>query len=277
MIVPLSPDCQVRFLSIYFQSFSWFSDLFVAHAENFWSLFQMDLFELLDDLPDYCWEIFDLFQLLNDYLRNDPNLCNGNFHQNLSERFSPLIDRYLDLMTESMEQSLISGYQNERWLPAVTAVSKPGRLETMLNGAAQTIPKIHAPLVVTNSAPFQNNSPDMPIKCTLNVPSKDQSTSATRLKRHSAIVCRPSVSTELSNQLGSSPPSFPSETFVCAGNSPGMNGSRACQTVVELLWRLHKLKRFVQELAWPDPVKAKALDERVRVLCAQMLREAVKR
>ncbi|KAA3681724.1 calcium-dependent secretion activator [Paragonimus westermani] len=259
------------------ESFSWFSDLFVAHAENFWSLFQMDLFELLDDLPDYCWEIFDLFQLLNDYLRNDPNLCNGNFHQNLSERFSPLVDRYLDLMAESMEQSLISGYQNERWLPAVTVVSKPGRLETMLNGAAQTIPKIHAPLVVTNSAPFPNNSPDMPVKCTLNVPSKDQSTSATRPKRHSAVVCRPSISTELPNQLGSSPPSFPSETFVCAGNSPGLNGSRACQTVVELLWRLHKLKRFVQELAWPDPVKAKALDERVRVLCAQMLREAVKR
>lgn len=70
---------------------------------------------------------------------------------------------------------------------------------------------------------------------------------------------------------------FTTEPFACPQSSSGMTGSSACQTVVELLWRLHKLKHFVQELSWPQSTKAKLLDEQVRVLCAQMLREAVKR
>ncbi|VDO71333.1 unnamed protein product [Schistosoma margrebowiei] len=95
------------------ESFSWFNDLFVEHTENFWYLFQMDLFELLDRLPEDCWEVFDLFQLLNNYLLNDSNLSNGRFHYELANRFTPLVDRYIGLMADSIEQALIEGCTNE--------------------------------------------------------------------------------------------------------------------------------------------------------------------
>ncbi|KER20260.1 hypothetical protein T265_11143 [Opisthorchis viverrini] len=255
-------------------SFSWFSDLFVAHAENFWSLFQMDLFDFLDQLPDYRWEIFELFQLLNDYLLNDTNLCNGHFHQNLANRFAPLVDSYIELMAEMTEQALITGYQNERWLPSITVVAGAGRMEVLPNGDTQSGLKVHPPLVATGSAPYTDNvatfagTDAMKQRLSVNLGAQ----------QHSPGEFRRSLGGNFQNPLFSiSGLPFTSEPFACPESSSGMVGSRACQTVIELLWRLHKLKYFVQELAWPQPVKAKDLSERIRVLCAQMLREGVKR
>ncbi|GAA54343.1 calcium-dependent secretion activator 1 [Clonorchis sinensis] len=256
------------------ESFSWFSDLFVAHAENFWSLFQMDLFDFLDQLPDYRWEIFELFQLLNDYLLNDTNLCNGHFHQNLASRFAPLVDSYIELMAELTEQALITGYQNERWLPSITVVAGAGRMEVLPNGDAQSGLKVHSPLVATGSASYTDNVTTFAgtdaMKQRLSVNLGAQQNSPGEFRR--------SLGGSFQNPLFSvSGLPFTSEPFSCPESSSGMIGSRACQTVIELLWRLHKLKYFVQELAWPQPVKAKDLNERIRVLCAQMLREGVKR
>ena len=53
------------------QAFAWFSDLMVEHAEIFWSLFAVDMDKVLaEQLPD-TWDSFQLFQVLNDYLRTD--------------------------------------------------------------------------------------------------------------------------------------------------------------------------------------------------------------
>ncbi|CAL8091958.1 unnamed protein product [Calicophoron daubneyi] len=247
------------------ESFAWFSDLFVAHAENFWSLFQMDLFEFLDKLPPQRWEVFDIFQLLNDYLANDANLCNGHFHQNLANRFAPLVDRYVELMAESIEQALISGYQNERWLPAGTVM---GGLE--INGSAQRLSKSQP------SSPYTmpERSPATSARCSMSIPGKESDRACPTGEYRSVL------STESVNPVSSAPACdlpFAAPSFVCSSSLSNMTGSRACQTAVELIWRLHKLKNFIQELAWPQTTKAKSLDEQIRVLCAQMLREAVKR
>lgn len=53
------------------QAFAWFSDLLVEHAEIFWSLFAVDMDSTLEMQPPDTWDSFPLFQLLNDYLRND--------------------------------------------------------------------------------------------------------------------------------------------------------------------------------------------------------------
>lgn len=67
-----------------------------------------------------------------------------------------------------------------------------------------------------------------------------------------------------------------SSAFAFPQSQFNMSESQACQTAVELLWRLHKLKTFVQELNWPEPIVAHDLNEQVRILCAQLLREALK-
>jgi calcium-dependent secretion activator len=53
------------------QAFAWFSDLLVEHAEIFWSLFAVDMDQVLAEQPPDTWDSFPLFQILNDYLRMD--------------------------------------------------------------------------------------------------------------------------------------------------------------------------------------------------------------
>lgn len=55
----------------HFQAFAWFSDLLVEHAEIFWSLFAVDMDQVLAEQPPDTWDSFPLFQILNDYLRTD--------------------------------------------------------------------------------------------------------------------------------------------------------------------------------------------------------------
>ncbi|XP_041348327.1 calcium-dependent secretion activator 1-like isoform X1 [Gigantopelta aegis] len=97
------------------EAFAWFSDLLVQHAEIFWSLFGVDMNAVLDAQPPDTWDSFPLFQLLNDYLRTDENLCNGRFHQQLRDVFAPQVVRYVDLMESSIAQSIHKGFEREKW------------------------------------------------------------------------------------------------------------------------------------------------------------------
>ncbi|XP_053377993.1 calcium-dependent secretion activator 1-like isoform X14 [Mercenaria mercenaria] len=96
-------------------AFAWFSDLLVEHAEIFWSLFAVDMDATLEAQPPDTWDSFPLFQLLNDYLRTDENLCNGKFHLHLRDMFAPQVVRYVDLMESSIAQSIHRGFEKERW------------------------------------------------------------------------------------------------------------------------------------------------------------------
>ncbi|XP_037078601.1 LOW QUALITY PROTEIN: calcium-dependent secretion activator-like, partial [Pollicipes pollicipes] len=97
------------------KAFAWFSDLLVEHAEIFWSLFAVDMDQVLSELPPDAWDSFPLFQILNDYLRTDDNLKNGRFHQHLRDTFAPIVVRYVDLMESSIAQSIHKGFERERW------------------------------------------------------------------------------------------------------------------------------------------------------------------
>ncbi|XP_046985562.1 calcium-dependent secretion activator-like [Schistocerca americana] len=97
------------------KAFAWFSDLLVEHAEIFWSLFAVDMDQVLAEQPPDTWDSFPLFQILNDYLRTDDNLKNGRFHQHLRDTFAPLVVRYVDLMESSIAQSIHKGFEKERW------------------------------------------------------------------------------------------------------------------------------------------------------------------
>ena len=84
--------------------------------------------------PD-TWDTFPLFQILNDYLRTDgekiaiiilvetfqekayfaDNLKNGKFHQHIRDTFAPQVIRYVDLMENSIGQSIHKGFEREKW------------------------------------------------------------------------------------------------------------------------------------------------------------------
>ncbi|RWS05469.1 calcium-dependent secretion activator-like protein [Dinothrombium tinctorium] len=99
----------------YADAFAWFSDLLVDHCEIFWSLFAVDMNTILAEQPPDTWESFPLFQVLNNYLRIDENLCGGRFHTLLRDTFAPQVIRYVDLMESSIAQSLHKGFEKEKW------------------------------------------------------------------------------------------------------------------------------------------------------------------
>uniref|UniRef100_A0A8C0J4J9 Calcium-dependent secretion activator 1 n=1 Tax=Chelonoidis abingdonii TaxID=106734 RepID=A0A8C0J4J9_CHEAB len=99
------------------EAFAWWSDLMVEHAETFLSLFAVDMDAALEVQPPDTWDSFPLFQLLNDFLRPDYNLCNGKFHKHLQDLFAPLVVRYVDLMESSIAQSIHRGFERESWEP----------------------------------------------------------------------------------------------------------------------------------------------------------------
>ncbi|XP_075678981.1 calcium-dependent secretion activator 1 isoform X1 [Dermatophagoides pteronyssinus] len=99
----------------YAEAFAWFSELLVEHCETFWTLFAVDMDTILSLQPPDTWESFPLFQVLNNYLRLDENLCGGRFHNHLRDTFAPQVIRYVDLMENTIGQALLKGYEKEKW------------------------------------------------------------------------------------------------------------------------------------------------------------------
>ncbi|XP_072340590.1 calcium-dependent secretion activator 2 isoform X15 [Scyliorhinus torazame] len=99
------------------EAFAWWPDLMAEHAEIFWSLFAVDMDATLEAQPPDSWDTFPLFQLLNNYLRNEPQLCNGKYHKHLQEFFVPLVVRYIDLMESAIAQSIHKSFEQETWQP----------------------------------------------------------------------------------------------------------------------------------------------------------------
>ncbi|XP_051568637.1 calcium-dependent secretion activator 1 isoform X3 [Myxocyprinus asiaticus] len=98
-------------------AFAWWSDLMTEHAENFLSLYGVEMDAALEIQSPESWDSFPLFQLLNDFLRNDYHLCNGKFHRHLQDLYAPLVVRYVDLMESSIAQSIHRGFERESWEP----------------------------------------------------------------------------------------------------------------------------------------------------------------
>ncbi|XP_046891035.1 calcium-dependent secretion activator 2 isoform X1 [Hypomesus transpacificus] len=97
------------------EAFSWWPEMMAEHAETFLSLYTVDMDGALQVQPVDSWDSFPLFQLLNNFLRTDPYLCDGAFHKHLQELFTPLVVRYIDLMESSIAQSIHRGFEQETW------------------------------------------------------------------------------------------------------------------------------------------------------------------
>uniref|UniRef100_A0AAY4BBP5 Calcium-dependent secretion activator 2 n=1 Tax=Denticeps clupeoides TaxID=299321 RepID=A0AAY4BBP5_9TELE len=108
----------ISYLSISKESqlaFAWWPDVMAEHAETFLSLYNVDMDTTLQVQAQDSWDSFPLFQLLNNFLRTDPHLCNGTFHKHLQDLYVPLVVRYIDLMESSIAQSIHRGFEQETW------------------------------------------------------------------------------------------------------------------------------------------------------------------
>ncbi|XP_065067036.1 calcium-dependent secretion activator 1-like isoform X2 [Rhopilema esculentum] len=97
------------------EALAWYSELMTEHTEIFWSLYAVDMDEVLACQPIDTWDSFVLFQMLNNYLRMEPTLCQGPFHCHLRNKFAPLVIRYIDLMESSVARSLDKTFTKETW------------------------------------------------------------------------------------------------------------------------------------------------------------------
>ncbi|XP_063302896.1 calcium-dependent secretion activator 2 isoform X3 [Pelobates fuscus] len=127
------------------EAFSSWPDLIAEHAEIFWALFSVDMNAALEVQPHDSWDSFPLFQLLNNFLRNDSLLCNGKFHKHLQELFVPLVIRYIDLMESSIAQSIHKGFEHETWQPVNNGSSTSEDLFWKLDALQDFIHDLHWP------------------------------------------------------------------------------------------------------------------------------------
>lgn len=67
----LTSNLCLHYFFICSQAFAWWPDLLAEHAEKFWALFTVDMDTALEAQPQDSWDSFPLFQLLNNFLRND--------------------------------------------------------------------------------------------------------------------------------------------------------------------------------------------------------------
>ena len=49
------------------------------------------------------------------YIVISDNLKNGKFHQHIRDTFAPQVIRYVDLMENSIGQSIHKGFEREKW------------------------------------------------------------------------------------------------------------------------------------------------------------------
>ncbi|XP_065135952.1 calcium-dependent secretion activator 1 isoform X14 [Paramisgurnus dabryanus] len=139
-------------------AFAWWSDLMVEHAENFLSLYGVDMDAALEIQSPESWDSFPLFQLLNDFLRADYHLCNGKFHKHLQDLYAPLVVRYVDLMESSIAQSIHRGFERESWEPVKSLTSNLPNVN--LPNVNLQIPKV--PNLPVPVAGLSVNLPQMP-------------------------------------------------------------------------------------------------------------------
>ncbi|XP_070814273.1 calcium-dependent secretion activator 1 isoform X2 [Chaetodon trifascialis] len=136
------------------EAFAWWSDLMVEHAETFLCLYSADMDTALEVQPPDSWDSFPLFQLLNDFLRMDYNLCNGKFHKHLQDLYAPLVVRYVDLMESSIAQSIHRGFERESWEPVKSLTSPLPNVNLQMPKVPNlTVPSVNLPQMPSISPP----------------------------------------------------------------------------------------------------------------------------
>ncbi|KAH8853555.1 Calcium-dependent secretion activator 1 [Schistosoma japonicum] len=234
------------------EAFSWFQDLLTEHAELFWNFFSVDMVAVLEIMPPDCWDSFPLFQLLNDYLSSEVSLKSGKFHQQLTQIYAPLVVRYVDLMEASIAQSISGGLDNGQ-LSSQNGSQNPDSS----TGATSTSTSFAASALETVGALGNVGS-------LVSAAAAGAANAANVAGRTGGLMAAATAAANAATQAATNPASI---------------GTTACIPVTssELLWKLEALQNFIRELHWPDIVFAEHLDNRLKMMAADMIDAAAQR
>ncbi|KAM7536012.1 hypothetical protein Aperf_G00000095309 [Anoplocephala perfoliata] len=236
------------------ESFAWFSDLLAEHAELFWSLFAADMVTVMEKIPPDCFDAFPLFQFLNDYLITEDGLKEGKFHQQIREIFAPIVIRYVDLMEASITQCIrgvplieggggsIGGTTSASMLSDAEQTGSSGG-----GGLASALGSIGSSL--TNAAANAANA----------------AAAGSGSLVSAAVNVAGGGGSSVSSGVGSG---FSSTRFGAGAAIPVSSE--------ELIWKLDSLQTFIRELHWTDAVFAEHLDNRLKMMAADMIDAAAK-
>ncbi|KAK1901923.1 Calcium-dependent secretion activator 1, partial [Dissostichus eleginoides] len=237
-------------------AFAWWSDLMVEHAETFLCLYSADMDAALEVQPPDSWDSFPLFQLLNDFLRMDYNLCNGKFHRHLQDLYAPLVVRYVDLMESSIAQSIHRGFERESWEP--------------VKSKSSTLPNVNLPKpkVETLTGPSANltHTPG------LSSPSWMADTKSTN---NGAQRCEAALSGSLLQSVTAAHPDCSLIRNLEDLKIPAPNNGSG--TSEDLFWKLDALQTFIRDLHWPEEEFGKHLETRLKLMSSDMIESCVKR
>ncbi|KAK1332254.1 hypothetical protein QTO34_006926 [Cnephaeus nilssonii] len=270
-------------------AFAWWSDLMVEHAETFLSLFAVDMDAALEVQPPDTWDSFPLFQLLNDFLRTDYNLCNGKFHKHLQDLFAPLVVRYVDLMESSIAQSIHRGFERESWEPVKGMTShlckeSEGRLiavpikpesVTLLSEVCRCCLAVDLASLFTPVVCFCLICIVTVMVFFLSVCFFHRSLTSNLPNVNLPNVNLPKVpNLPVNIPLGiPQMPTFSAPSWMAAIYDAD-NGSGTSE---DLFWKLDALQTFIRDLHWPEEEFGKHLEQRLKLMASDMIESCVKR
>ncbi|XP_028815092.1 calcium-dependent secretion activator 2 isoform X2 [Denticeps clupeoides] len=148
------------------EAFAWWPDVMAEHAETFLSLYNVDMDTTLQVQAQDSWDSFPLFQLLNNFLRTDPHLCNGTFHKHLQDLYVPLVVRYIDLMESSIAQSIHRGFEQETWQSVKTITNNlPSMPLPKVPNLPLNLPQIPSFSAPSWMSPLSDSTPVSSFRC----------------------------------------------------------------------------------------------------------------
>ncbi|ESO02287.1 hypothetical protein HELRODRAFT_149122, partial [Helobdella robusta] len=104
-------DVRIAFVS--------YKDILTENGELLWSLFILDFHQFTDKHPltELLWNLFSLFNLLNQYFSSQSYLNQRESHKELCKIFAPIVLHYLESMHQSIVYSLRLNFDRETWKP----------------------------------------------------------------------------------------------------------------------------------------------------------------
>uniref|UniRef100_T1IJF8 MHD1 domain-containing protein n=1 Tax=Strigamia maritima TaxID=126957 RepID=T1IJF8_STRMM len=245
---------------------------------------------LSEQHPD-TWGSFPLFQILNDYLRQDENLCNGRFHQHLRDTFAPQVVRYVDLMESSIAQSIHRGFEKERWEQKgedVTEILDSINIEEItVEINKEKVEKLGANKVAGKHESLgkhkvQNSIGEHKVQNSLGEHKVQKSlgehkvqNSLVELKVQKSLVEHKVQESLVEHKVqGYLNMLTCAIIYECTSIEHRCNG---CATSEDLFWKLDALQSFIRDLHWPDEVFGKHLEQRLKLMACDMIESCITR
>lgn len=178
------------------------------------------------------------------------SLRSGKFHQQLTQIFAPLVVRYVDLMEASIAQSIGVPDSPTRGAGGTGGTGNCSSREESGGAAGFAAAALSNVGALSNMGSF------------VSAAAAGAANAASAASRAGGLMAAATAAASAASAAATSGQNAFSPTPV---------------TSAELLWKLEALQSFIRELHWPDSVFAEHLDNRLKMMAADMIDSAAQR